>query len=135
MIKKATHEELRAAFETHLVETQGQVTRLEKAFEMLGRPAKGKKCEGMLGILEEADDMLTEKSDPEVLDAVMIEQAQKVEHYEIASYGTLCTWADTLGHKDICDLLKQTLDEEKATDHKLTELAKNLVNQFAAHAV
>jgi ferritin-like metal-binding protein YciE len=130
--KKASSEELRAAMEDHLEETKNQVNRLEQVFELLGQPAKAVKCKGMEGILEEADEMLKQKSTPETLDAGIILAAQKVEHYEIASYGTAATWAEMMGRKDIKQLLGQTLSEEEQADKKLTQLAKAKVNRRSA---
>ena len=128
MAKAATNEELRAAFEQHLEQTQEHVSRLEQIFEELGEKAKGQKCKGMQGLLEEAKDMMEEDADEDVMDAALICGAQKVEHYEIAAYGTLRTYAEMLGFDDQADLLQETLDEEKDTDENLTELAVSCVN-------
>jgi len=130
MAKKANSEELRAAFETHLAETEKQVERLEQAFEDTGKAAKAKKCEAMAGLIEEASSMMEEDADPEVMDAILISCAQKVEHYEIASYGTLCTWAKLLGFKQAKSLLGETLNEEEKTDKLLTTLSTR-INQSA----
>jgi len=132
MAKKASSEELREAFEEHREVTLEQIERLEKAFDVLGKAPRAKKCEGMFGILEEGKEHLEEEAEPSVLDAVMIADAQKAEHYEIASYGTVIAWAEQLGQNEIVRLLEQTLKEEKETDVKLTELAETLANQEAA---
>jgi ferritin-like metal-binding protein YciE len=130
MAKNATSEELKAAFEKHLAETQSQIERLEKAFEDTGKSAKAKKCEAMAGLIEEASSMMEEDADPEVMDAILIACAQKVEHYEIATYGTLCTWAKLLGYNNAKQLLGQNLAEEEKTDKLLTQLSGQ-VNQSA----
>jgi ferritin-like metal-binding protein YciE len=126
MAKNANSEELAAAFEEHLEQTEGQVERLEKAFEALDLKPRGKHCAGIEGLIEEGKKLLEEEAEPEVLDAMLIAAAQKVEHYEIAAYGTLCTWADMLGLEEVARLLKETLAEEKETDEKLTELASQI---------
>jgi ferritin-like metal-binding protein YciE len=131
MVKAATHPDLKAAFEEHLRQTEGQVRRLEQVFRLLGLPARGKKCDGMAGLLEEGKKMMEENAAPSVLDAALIASAQKVEHYEIASYGCVCTYAETLGYDQVHDLLGQNLDEEETTDQKLTALAENVINQEA----
>lgn len=128
MIKAASHPELQSAFEEHLEQTEGQVERLDQVFKLLGVPAKGKKCEGMAGLLEEGKKTMEEDALPSVMDAALIAAAQKVEHYEIASYGCLCTYAEMLGYDQVHDLLGQTLDEEEATDEKLSALAENVIN-------
>ena len=132
MAKKATAEELKEAFEEHLRQTEEHVERLEQAFEHLGIPAKGKKCKGMQNLIAEGEDMIGDAEEDAVRDAVMIASAQKVEHYEIAAYGTLRTWANMLGQDDVASLFEQTLEEEKETDQKLTELAEGFINQAAA---
>lgn len=124
MVKKATSAKLKAALEKHLAETEKHIERVEQAFEDTGKPAKAKTCEAMKGLITEADAMLKEEAEPAVKDAVIIGCAQKVEHYEIATYGTLCTWADALGYKKALKLLKQNIDEEETVDKKLSELAK-----------
>ena len=134
MAKAATADELRQAFEEHLEQTRTQVERLEQVFELFGAKARGKKCEAIEGLIEEAKDLMQENIDPLVLDAGLIAAAQKVEHYEIASYGCVRTWARRLGHTDAADLLQQTLDEEGETDHRLTELAEHFVNVGAQEA-
>jgi ferritin-like metal-binding protein YciE len=131
MIDKAGDEALRAGFERHLQETRGQIARLEQLFEMRGTEARGVDCPAIDGILEEADEISGEVADKEVLDAALIAAAQAVEHYEITRYGTLIAWAEELGYADV-GLLRQNLDEEKATDAKLTELAEARVNRHAA---
>jgi ferritin-like metal-binding protein YciE len=128
MIKAASHPELQSAFEEHLEQTEGQVERLDQVFKLLGVPAKGKKCEGMAGLLEEGKKTMEEDALPSVMDAALIAAAQKVEHYEIASYGCVCTYAEMLGYDQVHDLLGQTLDEEEATDEKLSALAENVIN-------
>ena len=128
MIKAASHPELQQAFEYHLQQTQGQVTRLEKAFKRLGVPVKGRKCDGMAGLIEEGKKTMEQDADPSVLDAALIAAAQRVEHYEIAAYGCVCTYAELLGHDEVHDLLGQTLEEEEATDQKLTALAESIIN-------
>jgi ferritin-like metal-binding protein YciE len=130
MAQKASSEELKAGFETHLAQTEKQVERLEQVFEELGKPARAKKCEAMAGLVEEAASMMEEEAEPDVMDAVLISCAQKVEHYEIASYGTLCTWAKVLGLKQAKELLGETLIEEEDTDKLLTKLSVR-INQSA----
>ena len=132
MVKHAHREELRMAFEQHHQETLTQIERLEQAFEILDLKAKGVRCHGMAGIIEEGSEMLGEKGDEAVLDACLIAAAQKVEHYEIASYGTLVTYARDLGLDQVAQLLQQTLDEEKQTDQRLTQLAEAGPNKQAA---
>jgi ferritin-like metal-binding protein YciE len=134
MAKAASSGELRAGFEQHLEQTKNHVSRLEQVFQQLGEKAKTETCEGMKGLIEEGDQMISAGGPDEVRDAALIAAAQKVEHYEIASYGTLCTWARQLGKHAAADLLHQTLDEEKATDEKLTQIAESKVNLQAAHA-
>ena len=129
MIKAATHPDLKAAFEEHRVQTEGQVRRLEQAFKLLGVPAKGKKCDGMAGLLEEGKKVMEENAEAPVLDAALIGAAQKVEHYEISGYGTVRTMAQQLNRKDIANLLEETLKEEEATDKKLTQVAKGLYKE------
>jgi ferritin-like metal-binding protein YciE len=128
MAKKATSEDLRAAFEHHLEETEGQVERLEKVFDQLGKAARAKRCEAMDGIIDEAKSIMEEEAEPPALDAGLIAAAQKVEHYEIATYGTVATWAKQLGHREIAELLGQTQQEEKAADQKLTDLGEGSIN-------
>ena len=128
MAKAATNPDLKAAFEEHRAQTEGQVRRLEQVFKLLGHPAKGKKCDGMAGLIEEGKKILEEEADPAVKDAALIMAAQKVEHYEIAAYGCLCTYAEMLGYDEAHDLLGQNLDEEEATDERLTALAESVIN-------
>ena len=134
MAKAAQSPELRGAFETHLEETENQISRLEEAIKSMGESLKRKKCKGMEGLLEEGKEMMEEKEESPALDAALIAAAQKVEHYEIATYGTLCNWAEMMGHREALDLLKQNLAEEKATDEKLTEIAESTANQQAQQA-
>jgi ferritin-like metal-binding protein YciE len=133
MAKKAGHRELQSAFQEHLEQTKGQVQRLEKIFESMGMAARGKRCKGIEGIIEEGQEMIEESEDQDLTDAVLIGAAQKVEHYEIAAYGTVRTYAQLLGNTQAARLLQQTLDEEKETDRKLTELAEGNINAEAAH--
>ncbi|HEX2642896.1 MAG TPA: ferritin-like domain-containing protein [Thermoanaerobaculia bacterium] len=128
MAKKASHEQLRRAFEEHLQVTEGQVARLERVFQILDKPARAKKCKAMEGLIEEGKEMMGEDMDPEVMDAALIAIAQKVEHYEIASYGTVRTWAELIGESEAAKLLQQTLDEEGEADKKLTQLAETSIN-------
>jgi ferritin-like metal-binding protein YciE len=125
MAKAATSKDLRAGFEEHLKQTEGQVTRLEQIFENLGEKPAGKKCKGMEGLVEEGKEMI-EEQEGETLDAGLISAAQRVEHYEIAAYGCVRTYANLLGEKDAAELLEQTLKEEKETDQKLTKLAEKI---------
>ena len=131
MVKAATSPELRTAFQTHLEETRGQVARLEDVFASVDEKARGKHCDGMAGIIEEGKAAM-EEFDDVTLDACLIASAQRVEHYEMAAYGTLVAWARAMGHTEAADLLQQTLDEEKATDEKLTAIAEDGINQDAA---
>ena len=130
MAKAADSDDLRAAFEEHLEITRMQVNRLEEVFKALGLPARGKACAGMKGLIEEGQEKMQELEQGATLDAALIASAQKVEHYEIASYGTLATFAEIMGHQDAKDLLGQTLDEEKEADEKLTQVAGQI--NFAA---
>jgi ferritin-like metal-binding protein YciE len=132
MAKAASHEELKAAFTEHLDVTRGQVERLERIFNDLGVKAKGKKCDAMEGLIEEARDLMAEDAEPSVLDAALIAAAQKVEHYEMAGYGCVRTFARLLGYGEAADLLQETLDEEGEADKTLTELAETIVNVDAA---
>jgi ferritin-like metal-binding protein YciE len=132
MAKVAESDELRQAFETHREETEGQVERLERVFEIMGKKAQSKTCPAIQGIIEEGKEVMEDFADSEALDAGLLAAAQSVEHYEISRYGTLRTWAQELGMKDAVRLLEQTLDEEKKTDQLLTELAEARVNQKAA---
>jgi len=132
MAKTVSNPDLKAAIEHHLEETKGQVERLERVFSAIGEKARGKKCVGIEGIIDEGKDWMDEDAEPDVLDAGIIAAAQKVEHYEIATYGCLCTWAKQLDLFDAADLLGQNLDQEKAADSKLTEIAESHVNAQAA---
>lgn len=132
MIDKATDPELKSGLEMHLNETKGHIDRLDKVFEMHGAEAKGVKCPAIDGIIKEAEDTAGEVDDKDVLDAALAAAAQAVEHYEIARYGTLVTWARQLGRNDCASVLEETLAEEKATDQKLTRLAESRINQKAA---
>jgi ferritin-like metal-binding protein YciE len=132
MIEKATNAQLKQGFETHLRETEGQIKRLEQVFKLHGQTVKGVDCPAIDGILKEAREVSGEVADKEVLDAALIASAQAVEHYEITRYGTLATWAKQLGRDDCAALLHQNLQEEEATDQKLTALAKSRINQRAA---
>ncbi len=131
MVKKASSEELKSALQEHLEVTEGQIARLEEVFESLGKPAKAKTCKAMQGLLEEATEIMEEDATDAVLDAGIIAAAQKVEHYEIASYGTVRTWARLVGEDQAAELLQETLDEESEADQRLTELAENFVNPEA----
>jgi ferritin-like metal-binding protein YciE len=132
MIKKAEAEELKAAFEEHLQQTAQQLERLEQVFELLELPARGKKCEGMQHLIREGQEMMADAEDADTRDALMIAAAQKIEHYEIATYGTLRVWASLLGHDEAASLFEETLDEEKDTDQRLTAIAESFINQEAA---
>jgi ferritin-like metal-binding protein YciE len=131
MAKKASSDELRQAFEEHLKETENQIQRLEKVFKELDMAPKGKKCEGIEGIISEGKEMMKEIDEPSLLDAALISAAQKVEHYEIASYGTVRTYAEMLNMENVANLLQETLDEESQANEKLTKLALNGVNEEA----
>ncbi|HTG33176.1 MAG TPA: ferritin-like domain-containing protein [Thermoanaerobaculia bacterium] len=132
MIKKAQNEQLKKAFEDHRQVTEMQVERLDRVFEMLGKAARGKKCKAMEGLIEEGKEMMQEDMEPEVMDAALIAAAQRIEHYEIAGYGTVRTYAQVLGEKEHAKLLQQTLDEEGNTDKLLTQLAESSINVEAA---
>jgi ferritin-like metal-binding protein YciE len=134
MIKAASHEELAATFSEHLRVTERQVERLERIFADLEESPRGKKCIGMEGLIEEAQELLKEKPDPEVLDAGLIAKAQHVEHYEIAGYGTVRTYAEQLGFAKHAELLQQTLDEEGEADKRLSALAETSINLEAEMA-
>jgi ferritin-like metal-binding protein YciE len=132
MAREAASPELKQAFETHRDQTEGHVDRLNQVFEQLGRPARGKTCEAILGIIDEAKEIMEEFKGAEALDAGLASSAQAVEHYEIARYGTLKTWALQLGLSDAAKLLDETLQEEIKTDQLLTKLATSSVNKKAA---
>jgi len=131
MAKAAHNQDLRAAFEKHKTETEGQIDRLEQVFELIEEKPQGKKCAAIEGILEEGQEIIKEFKGSPALDAGLVSAAQAVEHYEMARYGTLRTWAEELGLNKAKELLQQTLDQEEATDQALTELAEAVVNQEA----
>jgi ferritin-like metal-binding protein YciE len=131
MAKAATSEELRAGFEQHLIETRNQVTRLEEACRKVGCKPGGNTCEAMQGLVTEGEEIIGLGLDEKTQDAGLIAAGQKVEHYEIALYGSLCAFAKQLGHQDVAELLHQTLEEEKKTDAKLTQLAERSINSQA----
>ena len=131
MTKQATHPELKQALEQHVDETRGQVERIEQVFELLEVGKRAKRCEAMEGLIEEARGHMEDIEDKSVLDPAMIISQQKIEHYEIAGYGSLVALANQLGHKDAAKLLEQTLQEEKATDEKLNKIALTVANQDA----
>lgn len=134
MSRKASHEQLRSAFEQHLDETERQIERLEQVFELCDRRPRAQRCEGISGIIDEGKELMHEDAESHVKDAMMIGAAQKMEHYEIATYGTLCTWAKMLGMDEANKLLGETLEEEKATDAKLTQMAGQMNQEaLAAH--
>ena len=132
MAKAASSTELRRAFEMHLEETRGQVTRLEQVFTSLDEKPRGKHCEGVAGIIEEGKSVMEEDFDEPTLDACLIASGQRAEHYEMAAYGTLVAWARAMGHTEAAGLLEETLEEEKAADQKLTKLAEAGINRTAA---
>jgi ferritin-like metal-binding protein YciE len=132
MIKKASDPQLKQGFQTHLRETENHVKRLDQVFELLGKKASGVDCPAIDGIVEEADDVAGEVENKSVLDAALVAAAQAVEHYEMTRYGTLIAWAKELGHANVVPLLNQTLDEEKATDKRLTAVAEAQINRRAA---
>ena len=135
LAKKSKNPDLTDAFQSHLAETENHVTRLEQVFEELGETAKARTCDGMKGIIDEANQMMGESYDDQTMDAVLIASAQRAEHYEIAAYGTLVTWAREMEHDTAADLLQQNLDEEKAADEKLTDIAESGVNEQAAQSM
>jgi ferritin-like metal-binding protein YciE len=134
MADLANSPELKSGIQAHLQQTRNQARRLEQILEDLGEKVKGKKCLGIRGIVEEGEELANHNGDPAALDAGIIASAQKVEHYEIAAYGTLCAWARIMGHDRELELLEQTLEEEKETDEKLTELAERMINVDAVRA-
>ncbi len=134
MIKNATSQELVDALTDHLEVTKEQVQRVEQAFEILGKAARAKKCEAMAGLVKEAEEIMEDTEEGVVRDAGIISAAQKVEHYEIASYGTLCAFAKTLGEDEVASLLQKTLDEEKEADETLTGIAESSINAAAEQA-
>jgi ferritin-like metal-binding protein YciE len=131
LAKAAKNDELREAFQEHLQETENHISRLDQVFESLGESLKRKKCKAMEGLVEEGDEIISEQKGSNALDAGLILAAQKVEHYEIASYGSLCSWAEQMNHDDALELLRETLEEEKAADEKLTEIAESIANTQA----
>jgi ferritin-like metal-binding protein YciE len=131
MAKAASHQELKDAFEEHLEQTEGHVERLTEIGEILGKKLTGQTCKAMKGLVQEGADLISEGAEPAVRDAGLIGAAQRVEHYEIAGYGTARCLADQLGHADVAELLGQTLEEEKDADEKLTELATSGINAEA----
>ena len=132
MIEKANNPQLKQGFQTHLRESENHVKRLDQVFDLLGKKAQGVDCPAIDGIIEEAEEVAGEVQNKSVLDAALIAAAQAVEHYEMTRYGTLVAWAKQLGRNDAATLLNQTLDEEKATDKKLTEMAESQINRKAA---
>ncbi|MDP9195274.1 MAG: ferritin-like domain-containing protein [Pseudomonadota bacterium] len=131
LARKASDPELKEAFETHLEETEQQIERLKQAFELLGEKAKARTCKAVKGLGEEAMELMDEDMSPELMDAALICAAQKAEHYEIASYGSVCSYAEALGEDEVADLMNQTLEEEKATDEILNDLALGHINRRA----
>ena len=134
MAEAATSDQLRSGFEQHLEQTREHAQRIERIFNSMGEKVKGKKCKGMNGLISEGQDVMGEDYDGELMDAALISAAQRVEHYEIAAYGTVRTFANILGEQEAVTLLEQTHEEEKETDEKLTELADNLNFQAAGSA-
>jgi len=134
MAKAADSPDLAKAFTKHLQETKGHVTRLEQIFKSLDLPARGKKCKGMEGLLEDGKEVMEEEGDARVIDAALISAAQRVEHYEMAAYGCLRSYAELLGHQSVVALLQKTLAEEEAADETLTRLAEQGINAGAATA-
>lgn len=132
LAKAANSDELRAAFEKHHAETEAQVERLEEVFEMIDKPAKGKTCPAILGLIEEGQEVMKDFKQSGALDAGLVSEAQAVEHYEISRYGTLIAWANQMGLDDAVKLFKQTLQEEENTDKALTRLAEESINYQAA---
>jgi ferritin-like metal-binding protein YciE len=134
LAKAATNPKLRKAFEMHLEETKGQIERLEQVFASLDEKVRAKHCDGIAGIVDEGKAIMEEDFDEATMDACLIAAGQRAEHYEMAAYGTLVAWARAMGHEEAANLLQETLDEEKATDEKLTEIAEAGINQAAASA-
>ena len=131
MAKAATHEDLREAFDTHLGETEGHVQKLEQVFEQFGEKPHSKKCPAIVGIIKEAEEIISENKKSPTINAALVYAAQKAEHYEIASYGTLREWARHLKKDEVADLINEILDQEKAADEKLTQLAQTHCNESA----
>jgi ferritin-like metal-binding protein YciE len=134
MVRGASDQALKQAFEKHLKETEGHIERLEQILKELGQTARGKKCHGMAGLIAEAKEMLGSEGSQEVKDAGIIAAAQKVEHYEIAAYGCLVAWAEAIGHARIAKLASDSLEEEKAADHGLSEIAESHIGDLSAAA-
>jgi ferritin-like metal-binding protein YciE len=134
MVKAATSNQLQSAFEHHLRETEGHVQRLEQVFRALGEKPSSKTCEGMKGVIEEGERMLKSAEEGEFRDLALISSAQRVEHYEMAAYGTVRTYAERLGKQQVVQLLEQTLEEEKAADHKLTAIAQQVYHHVSRAA-
>jgi ferritin-like metal-binding protein YciE len=134
MAQAASSPELQQAFKRHLEETKGQLNRLQQVFEHLGEEPEGKKCKGMQGLIDEGSEILKMKGDEATRDAALIAAAQKVEHYEIATYGTLCAWAEQIGNNEALGLLKETLAEEENTDKLLTQISETVNQQANANA-
>lgn len=134
MLEHVSHPELKDAIHLHLSQTKEQARRLDRCFDVLGERAKAEDSDGIKGIIKGAEHLMKSDGDPSVIDAGIIAEAQKVEHYEIAMYGTLCTYAQMLGEQECLSLLKQTLSEEKETDRKLTDIAERIVNVDAMRA-
>jgi ferritin-like metal-binding protein YciE len=134
MAKQAEDEQLKKAFTDHQKETEGHIERLEKAFEMINKTPRAKKCDAILGIIEEGKEVIEDTDDKQVLDAGLISAGQAAEHYEIARYGTLCAWAKLLGKQQLARLLHETLEEEKKADALLTQIAERSVNPHAMTA-
>jgi ferritin-like metal-binding protein YciE len=134
MAKAAQSEELKAAFEKHRGETEGQIERLEQVFAIIGEKPRGKTCAAIVGITDEGAEIMEEYKGSPALDAGLLAAAQAVEHYEISRYGTLRAWAEELGLNEAVELLQETLEEEEATDEALTEIAKSAINQRAEAA-
>jgi ferritin-like metal-binding protein YciE len=133
MAKAATHNDLRDAFESHLTETEGHVQKLEEIFKIFGKAPKSKKCPAIVGIIKEAEEIISENKKSPTINAALIYAGQKAEHYEIASYGSLREWAKHLQKEDVADMIDEILDEEKSADVKLTELAEEHCNESAQH--
>jgi ferritin-like metal-binding protein YciE len=134
MAKQSANAELEKAFTDHLEQTKGHVERLDQVFELIGKRAKGKRCEAIMGIIAEGEEVIEDADNDNIRDAGILAAAQAAEHYEIARYGTLCAWAEELGDGEAVKLLKQTLDEEKEADELLTQIAEGTVNEAARAA-
>jgi len=131
LARRATSDELRDAFESHLEETEGQITRLERVFELLDEKPRGKHCAGIAGIIEEGGDVMQEEAEDSVMDAMLIASGQRAEHYEIGAYGSVIAWAEALELTEVAQLLNETLAEEKAADEKLSAIAESGINEAA----